>query len=264
MEKSTAKNVTALLVFFGLVVLSSFTFQSTKPVLYIIGDSTVKNGDGRNNNLLQGWGSFIDSWFDTARIDVQNHAIGGRSSRTFITEGRWDKILQTLKKGDYVLVQFGHNDSGPLDDTARARGTIRGIGEDSVIIYNPIRKQQETVHSYGWYLRKYISDARGRGAIPIICSPIPRNDWKNGKVERSSDTYTLWSRQVADLPGVFFIDLHNRISDAYEANLGEERVKSFFPKEHTHTNREGAVFNAEIVVSAIRELEQCHLKDYLK
>ena len=248
----------------GFIALAAFTVEQSKPVLYIIGDSTVKNGDGKNNNLLQGWGSFIDTWFDTTRIGIQNHAIGGRSSRTFLTEGRWDKILQTLKKGDYVLIQFGHNDSGPLDDTARARGTIRGIGEDSVAIYNPIRKQAETVRTYGWYLRKYIADTRERGAIPILCSPIPRNDWKDGKVERSTETYTLWSRQVADLPGVFFIDLHNRISDEYEKKLGEEKVKSFFPKEHTHTNREGAEFNAAIVVTAIKELKQCNLKNYLR
>ncbi len=264
MHKSTPKYFPLVILLLGFLVLTAFRFHQVKPVLYIIGDSTVKNGDGKNNNLLQGWGSFIDNWFDTTKIDIANQAIGGRSSRTFITEGRWEKVLQTLKKGDYVLIQFGHNDSGPLDDTARARGTIRGIGEDTVTIYNPIRKQQETVHSYGWYLRKYISDTRARGAIPIVCSPIPRNDWKNGKVERSADTYAAWSRQVADLPGVFFIDLHNRISDAYESSLGEEKVKAFFPKEHTHTNREGAEFNAAIVVAGIKELKQCSLQDYLR
>jgi Lysophospholipase L1 and related esterases len=74
-------------------------------------------------------GTVITPFFDTTKIDVRNHAIGGRSSRTFITDGRWDKILETLKKGDYVIMQFGHNDASPLDDTARARGTIKGIGE---------------------------------------------------------------------------------------------------------------------------------------
>ena len=122
-----------------VLVTMAFTFSKHKPVFYIIGDSTVKNGDGKNSNLLQGWGSFIDEYFDTNRITISNQAIGGRSSRTFITEGRWDKILATLQKGDYVIMQFGHNDGGALDDTARARGTIKGIGEDSVEIYNPIR-----------------------------------------------------------------------------------------------------------------------------
>ena len=92
----------------------AFTYIKHKPVFYIIGDSTVKNGSGNSTNLLQGWGSFIASYFDTIKISVQNDAIGGRSSRTFLTDGRWDKILATLQKGDYVIMQFGHNDGGAL------------------------------------------------------------------------------------------------------------------------------------------------------
>ena len=139
-----------------MLCLLSFVQDAHKPVLYIIGDSTVKNGDGSGKNGQWGWGSVIDVHFDAARLTVQNHAIGGRSSRTFITDGRWDKILSTLTKGDYVIMQFGHNDASPLDDTARARGTIKGIGYDSIETYNPIRKIKETVYSYGWYMRKFI------------------------------------------------------------------------------------------------------------
>src|SRR5471030_755084 len=95
-------------IFIFAAGLLSFTLIQHKPVLYIIGDSTVKNGDGKNTNQLQGWGSFIDEWFDTAAIEVRNLAIGGRSSRTFLTDGRWDKILATLQPGDYVIMQFGH------------------------------------------------------------------------------------------------------------------------------------------------------------
>src|SRR4051794_13793202 len=114
---------------FSLLLFGVFSFTllvKDKPVLYIIGDSTVKNGSGTGADKLWGWGSFLAEYFDTTRIDVQNHAIGGRSSRTFITDGRWDKILGTLKAGDFVIMQFGHNDGSPLDDTARARGTIKG------------------------------------------------------------------------------------------------------------------------------------------
>jgi len=240
----------------------SFTFFKHKPVLYIIGDSTVKNGDGKGENKLQGWGSFIAPFFDTTKIEIQNHAIGGRSSRTFITEGRWDKILQTLQKGDFVIMQFGHNDSGPLNDTARARGTIKGIGEDSVEIYNPIRKQQEVVHSYGWYMRKFINDAKAKGAVPIICSPIPRNDWKDGKILRSNESYTVWAKQVAIGTEAAFVDLNNLLGNAYE-QIGKEKTNTFFPLEHTHTNKEGAVFNAGIVVQEIKNLKKCKLKKYL-
>lgn len=257
------KSIFQFMVLAVVVCLLSFTLIDTKPVLYIIGDSTVKNGDGKPTNPMQGWGSYIAENFDTVRIDVQNHAIGGRSSRTFITEGRWDKILSNLKKGDYVIMQFGHNDSGPLDDTARARGTIKGIGDDSVEVYNPILKKQEVVHTYGWYMRKYVNDTKAKGATPIVCSPIPRNDWKDGKVLRSDNSYALWAKQIAEQTGTAFIDLNNVLGDEYE-KLGKEVTDKFFPVEHTHTSKDGALFNAGIVIREIKGLNKCRLKDFLK
>jgi len=246
----------------SLLVLSSFiiSHKGEKPVLFIIGDSTVKNGDGTGKNNQMGWGTMIDMYFDTVKISVSNHAIGGRSSRTFITEGRWDKILSVLKKGDYVLMQFGHNDAGPLADTARARGTIRGVGTDSMEIYNPIRKMQETVYSYGYYMRKYARDTKAKGAIPVICSPIPRYSIKNGRVDRSD--YAEWARQVAAETGAYFIPLNDMIATEYE-KMDTAQVRSFFPADHTHTNTAGAVLNAQIVVKGIKGLDQCQLKKYL-
>src|SRR6478752_8188542 len=177
MKKSTAKFFISIVL---VTALSSFILlKKEKPVFYIIGDSTVKNGDGTGKGGLWGWGDFIVGYFDTTKISVRNHAIGGRSSRTFITEGRWDKIMATLKKGDYVIMQFGHNDGGPLDDTARARGTIRGIGEESKEIYNPITKKQEVVYTYGYYMRKYVNETTSRKATAIVCSPVPRDNWEN-------------------------------------------------------------------------------------
>ncbi|HEY4208248.1 MAG TPA: GDSL-type esterase/lipase family protein, partial [Puia sp.] len=191
-------------LFFKLALLAtacmSFTtvaMEKGKPVFYIIGDSTVKNGKGKGDGSLWGWGSFLGESFDTSKISVRNDALGGRSSRTFITEGHWDAVLGALKKGDYVIMQFGHNDGGPLDDTARARGTIKGTGEETKDIYNPIMKKNETVHTYGWYMRKYVADCKARGAIAIICSPIPRDMWKDGKILRASEDYGKWAREVA-------------------------------------------------------------------
>jgi lysophospholipase L1-like esterase len=234
--------------------------MNPKPVLYIIGDSTVKNSDGSGKNGQWGWGTVIDMHFDTNRISVRNYAIGGRSSRTFITDGRWDKILQTLSKGDYVLMQFGHNDGSPLDDTARARGTIKGIGNDSTEIYNPIRKMKEVVHSYGWYMRKYVNEAKAKGAIPVICSPVPRDNRKEGKINRSE--YGAWAKQVAEETGALFIDLQERIAAEYE-KMDTVKVNSFFPADKTHTNKEGAMLNAGQVVKGIKELKKCKLKKYL-
>lgn len=242
--------------------LATIAFKGRKPTLYIIGDSTVKNGDGKSTNQLQGWGSFMAPYFDTTKIAVENDAIGGRSSRTFLTDGRWDKIMATLQPGDFVIMQFGHNDSGPLDDTARARGTIKGTGDDSTKIYNPIRKTEEWVHSYGWYLRKYVNEAKAKGATAIVCSPIPRNDWKDGKVTRSNDSYTKWAKDVADNAGAYYIDLNNDLGNAYE-KLGNDSTSKFFPQEHTHTNAAGARFNAAIVVNDMKGLKKSPLKKYL-
>ena len=233
-----------------------------KPILYIIGDSTVKNGDGTGRNGQMGWGSVITAYFDTTKISVRNHAMGGRSSRTFITEGRWDKVLEDLAPGDFVIMQFGHNDSGPLDDTARARGTIKGIGEESREVYNPIMKKQETVYTYGYYMRKYINDTKAKGAVAIICSPIPRNTFTGGKVSRSGNDYGGWSQQVAKSTGAFFIDLNAIIADQYD-KMGPEKVSLFFPADHTHTNDAGARLNAAGVMEGLRLLPECSLNKYL-
>ena len=253
-----------LLIFTVFCCSAAFRFSTEKPTLYIIGDSTVKNGSGKGSDSLWGWGSVLEPYFDTTRIDIQNHAIGGRSSRTFLTDGRWDKILKTLKAGDYVLMQFGHNDPAALDDTARARGTIRGIGDSSKEIYNPIRKVKETVYTFGWYMRKYVKEAKEKGAIPIVCSLVPRNDWdKNGKVKLSTDSYAGWSEGVARQEDAFFIDLNKKVAATYET-LGQPAVSKFFPKEHTHTGLEGAKVNAEVVAKEIRQLDKCSLKGFLK
>ena len=249
-------------VLFACCILStSFVFKD-KPTLYIIGDSTVRNGDGTGRNGQWGWGSFIADYFDSSKIVVKNHAIGGRSSRTFITEGRWDSILAKLKKGDFVIMQFGHNDAGPLDDTARARGTIRGIGDEAKEIYNPITKKQEVVHTFGWYMRKYVDDTRALKATPIICSPIPRNDWVDNKVKRSDSTYSGWAKQIAQARGAYFIDLNNKIAEQYEI-LGPTIVAGYFPADHTHTNKEGAILNAKIVMQELGSLKGKPLKRYL-
>ncbi|HWI92951.1 MAG TPA: rhamnogalacturonan acetylesterase [Flavisolibacter sp.] len=254
-------------IFVSLALITAFSsfmlLKKEKPVFYIIGDSTVKNGDGTGKQGLWGWGDFIAPYFDTTKISIRNHAIGGRSSRTFITEGRWDKVLANLKKGDYVIMQFGHNDSGPLDDTARARGTIKGISNESKEIYNPIMKKQEVVYTYGYYMRKYIRDAKEKGAIAIVCSPIPRNDWKDGKVSRSKESYAGWAQQIAKEEGAYFIDLNDLVATKYEA-LGQDRVKPFFPGDHTHTDINGAKLNAQIVMEQLKKINPGKLKKYMK
>jgi rhamnogalacturonan acetylesterase len=230
-----------------------------KPTLFIIGDSTVKNG----TQGQMGWGTPIAGLFDSSRITVANHAIGGRSSRTFLTEGRWDKVLADLKAGDFVSIQFGHNDSGPLDDKARARGTLRGTGDESREIDNPITQKREVVHTYGWYLRKYVAEAKAKGATPIVCSPVPRNIWKEGKVARASNDYGKWAKEVAAAEGASFLDLNELIAVRYEA-LGEAKVKTLFGGDHTHTNEEGARLNASIIAEGLRGLAGTKVAGFLR
>jgi rhamnogalacturonan acetylesterase len=239
-------------------VPSQSSTEKALPTLFIIGDSTVKTP----TNGQQGWGDPIAAFFDQRRIKVENRARGGRSSRTFQTEGLWDQILSELKAGDFVLMQFGHNDGGAINDTSRARGSIKGTGEETEEIDNLLTKKHEVVHTYGWYLRKYINDTKQKGAIPIVLSPIPRNIWKDGKVVRASGDYGKWAAAVAKSEGAFFIDLNELIAKRYEAE-GPEKVKLYFPADHTHTNPAGAEVNAAAVVEGVRGLKRSRLKEFL-
>jgi len=231
------------------------------PTLFLVGDSTVRNGHGDGSNGQWGWGEPLAGYFDTSKINVVNRAIGGRSSRTYITEGHWDDTLALMKPGDTVIFQFGHNDSGPLDDTARARGTLPGVGDDVREIENPILKHHETVHTYGWYMRKYVSDTLAKSAVPILCSPVPRKMWKDGKVVRNADNYGGWARQVAEQQHVAFIDLNEIIARRYDA-LGEQKVEPLFADPHTHTSRAGAELNAECVIRGLKGLPRDPLEVY--
>jgi lysophospholipase L1-like esterase len=224
------------------------------PTLWLIGDSTVRNGHGDGANGQWGWGEPLVDYFDPAKINVVNRAIGGMSSRTFITEGHWDEDLAMMKRGDIMLIQFGHNDSGALDDPARARATIPGTGDETKEIENPVLKMHETVRTFGWYLRKYIDDAKAKGVTPILCTLIPRKTWKDGKIVRSNDTYAGWARTVAAQEKIQLIDLNERIAQRYDA-LGQAKVEPLFGDPHTHTSRAGAELNAEVVVQGLKALK---------
>lgn len=248
----------------SMLIVCFFAFKSAKPTLYIIGDSTVKNGSGKGVEAMWGWGSVIDEGFDTTRIHLENHAIGGRSSRTFLSEGRWDKIMANLKEGDYVIMQFGHNDAGAVNDTSRARGTIRGLGEETQEIDNMLTKKHEIVHSFGWYMRKYVDDTHSKGATAIVCSLVPRTNWKDGKVQRSADSYSLWAEETAKSKGAFFINLNEKIAQKYELeNEANVKANYFTNKDNTHTNLAGAKLNAQTVLEGIKGLDKCKLKKFL-
>ena len=101
------------ILFLSFLLLTSGTpgERKAKPTVWLVGDSTVKTGNGKGADSLWGWRDFLYRQFDTMKISIKNYALGGRSSRTFISEGLWDKVLAKLKEGDYVIIQFGHNDA---------------------------------------------------------------------------------------------------------------------------------------------------------
>lgn len=229
------------------------------PVVFTIGDSTVKNED-KDDDSMWGWGSVLAECFDTTKVSVENHAIAGRSARTFLDEGRWDKIYKALQPGDFVIIQFGHNDGGEIN-TGKARGELRGAGDESKVFKMEKTRRNKVVYTYGWYLRKFIMDAREKGAIPIVVSHTPRNRWKDGVIESNADSFGLWARQAAERGGACFIDL-NAISGRKLQQLDEGRTSDFFKRDHTHTSLKGARLNARSIADGLRASD-CQLREYL-
>jgi rhamnogalacturonan acetylesterase len=228
------------------------------PTLFIVGDSTVKS-----DAPLRGWGQELAQFFDPKKINVVNRAIGGRSSRTFQNEGRWDKVLAELKPGDFVLIQFGHNDVGKYDDpAAKERPSLHGEDDQTA----EVTKQngtKETVHTFGWYMRKYGNDAGAKGASVIFCSMVPHKDWNDGKIVRNeSATFVKWTENAAAASGAAFIDLNQEVALNFE-KLGPEKVETLFGDKRTHATPAGALLNAEAVVAGLKALKRPNLSRYL-
>jgi lysophospholipase L1-like esterase len=232
------------------------------PSLFLIGDSTVRNGRGDGQGGQWGWGDYLGAHFDATKLNLVNRAVGGTTARTFQTIGYWERVQTLLKPGDFLVIQFGTNDGGAINDDSRARGSLPGTGEETQEIDNLLTKKHEVVHTNGWYLRKFVREARAAGVTPVLCSLVPRKIWKEGKIDRSG-TSAVWARQVAEQEGIGFIDLNNLVAARYE-QLGETKVNELFADEHTHTSLEGAKVNAGIVAAALRALPGDPLRAFAK
>jgi lysophospholipase L1-like esterase len=228
------------------------------PTFHIVGDSTVRSGGGGAG--LWGWGERIKPFFDTNKINVVNHAIGGRSARTFYTEGRWQKVADAIKPGDFVIIQFGHNDQGRIGDLAnKGRADGKGIGDETVEDTKP-DGTKELVHTFGWYMAKFVTDAKAKGVTVILCSPIPhKQHWENG---RDFATIADWDEQVAKNNGALYFDLTMVVTDAYKKE-GADKVATYFADKGTHTSDSGAQFNAARVIAGLKSLPNNPLADFL-
>lgn len=203
--------------------------MSTK--VYLAGDSTVQTYNA-SSAPLAGWGQFIQSYF-TDEVEFINHAIGGRSSKSFIKEGRLDKILEQLEDGDYLFIQMGHNDS---------------------TVEKPER-YTEPFSEYKDYLKMYIDGARKCNAIPVLITPMARLHYKDGEFINDFSAYCTAMKQVAEEEKVELIDLM-ALSLEYFTSIGYDEAYTLFMvssngTDHTHFNEKGANEIAGLLAGAV-------------
>ena len=241
-------------------VVNGLKRKKGKPVIFFTGDSTVKNADKEEDGMW-GLGSVAGCAFDTTKVTLMNCAVAGRSTRTYLDEGHWDRVYNSIQPGDYVFIQFGHNDIGDIN-TKKARGVIRGTADTSHVYRMEATRKYKVVYSFGWYLRKFVGDVREKGGIPVLVSLTPRNRWKNGKIERRNDTYGIWMRKVAEQTGALFIDLHNLTAD-YLDKEGQEKAAAYYNHDHTYTSKKGAELNAKMLAKGLKEAN-CPLAKSIK
>jgi lysophospholipase L1-like esterase len=231
--------------FLALILIISFSFNSQEEFnIWMIGDSTMANKKPESAPET-GWGMVMQEFFKEG-VKIHNHAINGRSSKSFLSEGRWKSVFDSLKKGDYVIIQFGHNDAKP----------------DSV-------RHTEPFSTYKKILKFYIDEALSREAIPIICSSIIRRHFdKTGNLTDTHGDYIKAAREIAEETGTPFIDMEAK-SRKLVVELGPVKSKSLFlfckpgefltrpngVQDSTHLNSYGARQIAGLFVEGVKELK---------
>ena len=242
------KEYNAILCILLILIFSKSVKAQNYPSLYLIGDSTMADKKNPESNPEHGWGQVLPE-FLKEKVIVNNHAVNGRSSKSFRDEGRWQVVLDSLKKGDYVLIQFGHNDEKIADST---RYTF-------------------PFTSYRYNLERYVTESREKGAIPILLSPIVRRNFnENGVLVDTHGNYPLVVRMVAQELEVPFVDMQY-YTELLENKWGMEGSKElhlhFEPGEHkyydagkhddTHLSYRGAREVALLAVKALkRQVEE--------
>ena len=236
-----------------LISLNVFAFQTAPTTVYMIGDSTMANKQP-DKFPETGWGMPFSKMFDD-NISVDNRSMNGRSTKSFINEKRWQPIVDALKVGDYVLIQFGHNDEKIDKPTV---GT--------------------SIEEFKTNLIKFIIETRSAKAFPILFTPV--NRWKFDSLDRFQDTHGAYPdvvREVAKTYNVPLIDMYNK-SKALMDKIGPEASHKWFNqlekgenlnypngiKDNTHFNPIGAKQMADLAVDGLKELKIDLYKRVLK
>ena len=257
-----------LSVIAALVLVFSAAVEDKTTTIFVIGDSTAAKKDLSTGSPERGWGMALQCYFDSAYIRVDNHAVNGRSSKSFIDEGRWDKVLSAMKPGDYVIIQFGHNDEKPA-----------------------VERHTDPGSTFDYNLAKFVRETRERGGIPILMNPVVRRNFaqkplKNDDDEKLRNTtfadgsklvegdslidthglYKVAPRDVARRMNCHFIDA-NQITHDLEQSLGVEGSKKLHMwykpgeeprlpqgrQDNTHYNIYGAQVVAKLLAEALIE-----------
>lgn len=255
---------TVLVAFVSILLLSAFSSKSKVTTIYLIGDSTVADYSLEDNYQtkrfpLVGWGQVFQPFFkkdslklvhsilgNVKEVKIDDRAKGGRSTRTFFQEGRWASVYNSLRKGDVVMMQFGHNDSS-VEKTER----------------------YVNIEGYKEFLRLFINQTREKGAIPIVMTPVARNyPWKDGKLNNVHGEYPQAAKDVAKELNAKMIDL-NELSMTFFSSKGQEYVTNTYfmnfgvglyeaypngQKDNTHFQAKGAAEVARLVFNEMKKL----------
>lgn len=246
---------TCLLLFFQTIQAQSLPKEKTKEeiTVFLVGNSTVADKPYKDGNPEKGWGQVFPLYFKEG-VKIENHAVNGRSTKSFIDEGRWDSVLNKLKAGDYVFIEFGHNDSKKEDPTRYAAAQT----------------------SYRENLQKFIIDVRKKDAFTVLATPIVRRKFDGGKLIETHGEYPFVVREVAKSNDVPLLDLHAKTKDLVTA-FGEEKSKVLFLhidsdeyknlkekiRDDTHLSAYGAFKVCDLVAEEIR-VSLKELSRYLK
>lgn len=207
---------------------------SNKPIIYLASDSTVANY-AESYRPQAGWGETLGRYFDLNEVSIDNRAVGGLSSKTFLVGGYLNNILLDIHEGDYLFMQWSHNDSTPSRP-----------------------ERYLTPEQFKVYLKNYINGANQRGAIPVLVTPVNRRDFTGDTLNKSFPEYVKAMKETAQETGTLLIDL-NQASWEHFQELGPEGTKSIFmwvgtTEDNTHLQMNGAIKVSELVARLVKKL----------